>query len=209
MATDERQRGWDERHSHGDFEGEGPNSTLQEGVAGLARGRALELACGSGTNAVWLASQGFDVTAVDWSAVGLENGRAKAREAGVSVEWLQRNLFEWTPPERSFDLVAIVYLHLPPDERRPVYGGAAAAVAPGGRMLVVAHHPQNAVEGFGGPPAERMLTPEQISEGLLATDPTLEIERADVVRRADLDRPPIDSLVIVRRPMPDAASAPR
>lgn len=200
MAADERQLAWDERHSHGDFEGEGPNSTLATAVSELPRGRALELACGSGTNAVWLASQGFEVTAVDWSAVGLENGRAKAEAAGVTVDWQRHDLFAWTPPERSFDLVAIVYLHLPIEERLPVYGAAAAAVAPGGRMLVVAHHPQNAVEGFGGPPPERMLTPEQIAESLLAGDPSLHIERAEVVRRLDRDRPPIDSLVVVRRP---------
>ncbi len=206
---DERRLAWDERHSHGDFEGEGPSPNLVLGASALPRGRALELACGSGTNAVWMASQGFDVTAVDWSAVGLENGRKKAEAAGVTVEWLQRDLFAWTPPERSYDLVAIVYLHLPTEERLPVYDAAAAAVAPGGRMLVVAHHPQNAAEGLGGPPADRMLTPEQITQGLLAGDPTLEVERDEVVRRPDRDRPPIDTLVVVRRPAADTSAPAR
>ncbi len=204
---DERRLAWDERHSHGDFEGDGPNETLVRATFGLPRGRALELACGSGTNAIWLATQGFDVTAVDWSAVGLENGAAKAKAAGVSVDWQRHDLFAWKPPERAFDLVAIVYLHLPNEERLPVYDAAAAAVAPGGRMLVVAHHPQNAVEGFGGPPPERMLTPEQIAEALRAGDPTLEVERAEVLRRSDLERPPIDTLAIVRRPESSADAA--
>ncbi len=83
MTAEERRLGWDERHRAGDFEGEGPNPTLVAAAAPLATGRALELACGSGTNAVWLASRGWQTTAVDWSAVALENGRAKAAAAGV------------------------------------------------------------------------------------------------------------------------------
>lgn len=202
MVADERRVHWDIRHKAGDFEGEGPNSTLVLGTSGLPRGTALELAAGSGTNAVWLAGQGWLVTAVDWSPVGLANGRAKADAAGVSVEWLERNLFEWTAPARSFQLVAIVYLHVPPDERRPIYARAAAAVAPGGRMLVVGHDRLNATEGEGGPPdPERLFTADEIAVDLLAADPSFEIERAEVVRRVPRPgRAPIDSLLIVRRP---------
>ena len=78
MVGDQRRLDWDERHKDGDFEGRGPNPTLVAGVAGLRPGRALELACGSGTNAVWLAGQGWQTTAVDWSPVGLANGQEKA-----------------------------------------------------------------------------------------------------------------------------------
>ena len=199
--SDERRLAWDERHREGDFESDGPNTTLMRGVSGLPKGRALELACGSGTNAVWLAAQGFQTTAVDWSSVGLANGKAKADAAGVAVDWQQHDLFAWAPPARAYDLVAIVYLHLPAEERVPVYANAAAAVAPGGRLLVVAHHPQNAVEGFGGPPPERLLTADQIATDLLVADPSLEIERSEVVRRNDVSRPPIDSLLLLRRPI--------
>jgi SAM-dependent methyltransferase len=194
--------GWDERHSHGDFEGDGPNPTLVGGVAGLTPGSALELAAGSGTNAVWLASQGWRTTAVDWSPVGLANGQSKAQAAGVSVEWLERNLFEWTPSERAYDLVAIVYLHLPREERVPVYAGAAAAVAPGGRLLVVGHHPLNAIDGVGGPPdTTRLFTAGDIAADLLVVDPSLAVERAELVRQVALPaRGPIDSLLILRRP---------
>jgi SAM-dependent methyltransferase len=201
VVADERRHNWNERHKAGDFEGDGPNSTLVLGTSGLPRGRALELACGSGTNAVWLASQGWRTTAVDWSSVGLANGKAKADAAGVAVEWLERNLVEWDPPSRSFDLVAIVYLHLPREERVPVYDKAAAAVAPGGRMLVVGHHPRNAAEGFGGPSEDRLFTAEQIAADLLVSDPDLAIERAELVRQTDPGgHRPYDSLLIVRRP---------
>ena len=199
---DERRRGWDERHRSGDFEGQGPNPTLVLGVAGLTVGRALELAAGSGTNAVWLAGQGWRTTAVDWSPVGLANGRAKAEAAGVGVEWLERDLFAWSPPAGSFDLVVIVYLHVPPVERGPVYAAAAAAVAPGGRLLVVGHDRINATEGEGGPPdTVRLFTADEIAAELLAVDPTFVVERSEVVRRVPLPgRAPIDSLLVVRRP---------
>jgi SAM-dependent methyltransferase len=201
MDLDQRRVGWDERHKAGDFEGQGPNPTLVDAVAGFRPGSALEPAAGSGTNAVWLAQQGWRTVAVDWSPVGLANGRTEAAEAGVDVEWLERDLFDWSPPARSFDLVVTVYLHLPADERGPVYARAAAAVAPGGRMAIVAHHPLNAVEGEGGPPdPTRLFTADEIARDLRTADPGLIVERAEVVRRVPPPgRAPIDSLLVLRR----------
>ena len=202
MVADPRRLGWDERHREGDFEGEGPNPTLVHGTAGLTVGSALELAAGSGTNAVWLARQGWRTTAVDWSPVGLANGRTKAQAAGVEVEWLERDLFAWSPPLRSFDLVVIVYLHVPPDERAKIYPRAAAAVAPRGRLLVVGHDRLNATEGEGGPPdTVRLFTADEIARELLAVDPTFVVERSEVVRRVPPPgRAPIDSLLVLHRP---------
>ena len=204
MSADERRLAWDERHRAGDFEGDGPNPALLSGMAGLARvapGIALELAAGSGTNAVWLAGQGWQTTAVDWSPVALARGRARAAEAGLTVDWLERDLFAWSPPARAFDLVVIVYLHLPLDERGPVYARASAAVAPGGRMLVVGHDRLNATEGEGGPAdAARLLTADEIGRELLAADLELVVERAEVFRRMPPPaRAPIDALLVVRR----------
>ncbi len=202
MVSDERRIQWDTRHQAGDFEGEGPNPTLVLGVSNLPRGTALELAAGSGTNAVWLASQGWLTTAVDWSPVGLANGRAKAAAAGVTVDWQEHNLFEWSARPQSFDLVVIVYLHLPPEERGPVYAAAAAAVAPGGRLLVVGHDRLHAAEGVGGPDPARLFTANEIAAELAAADPSLEVERAQVVRRVSPPgHGPVDSLLIVRRPV--------
>jgi SAM-dependent methyltransferase len=201
-GEDQRRLGWDERHRSGDFEGDGPNPTLVLGASGLRAGTALELAAGSGTNAVWLAGQGWHTTAVDWSPVGLANGRAKAADARVEVEWLEKDLFEWSPPAGSFDLVVIVYLHVPPIERGPVYAAAAAAVAPGGRLLIVGHDRLNATEGEGGPPdSVRLFTADEVAAELLAVDPTLVVERAEVVRRVPPPgRAPIDALLVLRRP---------
>jgi SAM-dependent methyltransferase len=202
VNLDQRRLGWDERHRAGDFEGHGPNPALVAGAAGLHPGRALELASGSGTNAVWLARQGWQTTAVDWSPVGLANGKAKAEAAGVEVDWQEHDLFEWSPPARSFDLAVIVYLHLPPDERGLVYARAAAAVAPGGRLIVVGHDRLNATEGEGGPfDPSRLFTADEIARELAATDPDLVVERSEVVRRVPPPgRAPIDSLLVIRRP---------
>lgn len=101
---------WDERHRSGDFEGSGPNGTMVDAVGGWEPARALELACGSGTNAVWLARQGWQVTAVDWSPVALSNAQRQAHDAGVRISLLEKNLFDWTPPESAFELVLAVYL---------------------------------------------------------------------------------------------------
>ena len=200
MVVDERRLRWDERHAAGDFEGPGPNPTLVSAVGQLRPGRALELACGSGTNAVWLARQGWSTTAVDWSSVALANGRAAATTAGVEVDWQERDLLEWSPPGLAWDLVVIVYLHLPPPEREPVYAAAAAAVAPGGRLVIVGHDRLHGAEGGGGPDPDRLFTAEEILRSLLAADPGLIVERAEVVRRVPLpERGPIDALLVVRR----------
>jgi SAM-dependent methyltransferase len=201
VTADERRLGWNQRHRAGDFEGDGPNPTLVGAAAALIPGRALELACGSGSNAVWLASQGWRTTAVDWSAVGLDNGRPKAAAAGVEVDWQEHDLFEWTPPAESFDLVAIAYLHLPPEERVPVYRAAAAAVAQGGRLLVIGHDRLNATDGVGGPPdTARLFTASEIAAELTAEDPELTVERAEVVRQVPLPgRGMIDALLVLHR----------
>ncbi len=205
--ADKRRLAWDERHRAGDFEGHGPNPTLAaalaEGDPSGPPGTALELACGSGTNAVWLAGRGWNVTAVDWSPIGLENGRAKAAETGVSIEWLERDLFSWLPPARAFDLVVIVYLHLPPQERSPVYSHAAAAVAPGGRLVIIGHDRLQALEGVPGPDPDRLFTAGEIAAPLVAADPELRVEQERVVRRvAPPEHGPIDALLTLRRQGP-------
>ena len=200
MGVDQRRLDWDERHRAGDFEGRGPNPTLVAAVDGLRPGKALELACGSGTNAVWLATQGWKTTAVDWSPVGLVNGKETADAAGVSVEWLERDLFSWAPPAESYELVVIVYLHFPPAERGPAYAAAAAAVIPGGRLLIVGHDRSQASEGLDGPDPARLFTAEEIGSELVAADPRFVIERAEVLRRvAPPDHGPIDALLLLRR----------
>ena len=201
MSSDERtsrQQMWDERHGARDpIESHEPDPSLAALLSGLAPGRALDLASGDGRNAIWLARQGWDVTAVDFSTVALERARSSAVAAGVDVDWVFADLVEWRPAPRSFDLVAVMFLHLPREERRPVYAAAADAVTPGGLLLVVGHDLSNLTGGAGGPQDPKVLfTPTEITADLV----DFTTETAETVKRDLGDgRQAIDAVVLARR----------
>jgi SAM-dependent methyltransferase len=196
---DRRER-WDDRHQHGEIESGEPDATLVAEVSGLTPATALDVACGSGTNAIWLAQAGWQVTGVDWSAVALEKARARADEAGVSVEWIEADLLAWMPPPSAFDLVTVLYLHLAPDERRVVYPAAARAVAPGGSLLVVGHDRENLGRGPGPQDPERLFTAAKLGVELETGFRDLVIEKALVLRRGSArDQGPVDAVLRMRR----------
>jgi SAM-dependent methyltransferase len=192
---------WNRKHGEaGPLFGVEPNRFLVAEVEGLAPGRALDLACGAGRNAVWLAERGWTVTGADFSDVALVNARELAAERGVDVEWVQADLRDWEPLPRAFDLVAVLYLQVPAEERALVLGRAAEAVAPGGTLLVVGHDLQNLNGGHGGPKDPRVLfTPEDVAAEL----PGLEVEKAERVLRPVApvagEALAIDALVRARR----------
>jgi len=190
---------WNRRHGEaGQLFGVDPNRFLVAEADGLPPGRALDLACGAGRNAVWLAERGWTVTAVDFSDVAIATARLLAAERGVEVEWLVADLGEWEPPARAFDLVVVLYLHLPGEERGQIMRSAAGAVASGGTILVVGHHSANIAEGTGGPQDPRVLfTPEDVAAELDG----LELEKAErVLRSVEGERDAVDALVRARRP---------
>lgn len=119
-----------------------PNPQLVAEAAGLTPGTALDLGCGEGADALWLAERGWTVTAVDVSAVALERaaGHAAESEVGHRVTWLQRDLETWQP-ETTFDLVSAQFLHSTEMPWQRSHRIAADAVRPGGTLLVVGHHP--------------------------------------------------------------------
>lgn len=134
-------RAWDERYASAPelvWTAE-PNRFVVEEVAGLSPGRAIDLAAGEGRNAVWLAQQGWEVTAVDFSPVAIERGRELARQRNVTVDWHVADVTTYTPPADGFDLVLIAYLHLPAAEIAVVLSHARDAVRAGGIVLVVGH----------------------------------------------------------------------
>lgn len=123
-----------------------PNALLVREVERLNPGTALELGCGEGADAVWLAQQGWEVTGLDISAVALERAAAHAEEAGVGqlVTLVEADLAEWsaTDPgtDPGYDLVCAQYLHSPTElPRNAILLRAVSAVAPRGRLLVVGH----------------------------------------------------------------------
>ena len=176
-----------------------PNRFLVAETEGMTPGRALDLACGEGRHAVWLAELGWSVRAVDFSEVGIDKGRRLAEAHEVEVDWTIADLNEYEPAPASAELVLIFYLQLPPDERRRVVCKAARAVAPGGTFLLVGHDLRNLEHGHGGPSSPRVLyTPEDVVADLDGSG--LEIERAEPVERPVDEHTAIDALVRARRP---------
>jgi SAM-dependent methyltransferase len=131
---------WDRRYADREQLWSGrPNGALVVEVAGMPPGRALDVGCGEGADAVWLARAGWDVTALEVSGVALERADAHAREAGVAVRWVHAGLVEAALPPASFDLVSAQY---PALQRTPDSAAERAlleAVAPGGVLLLVHH----------------------------------------------------------------------
>ena len=179
-----------------------PNRFLVAEAGGLPPGRALDLACGEGRNAVWLAEQGWQVTAVDFSEVALEKAARLAAARGVAPEWARSDLLEYRPGSRAHDLVIVFYLQVPAAERRRILRAAAEAVAEGGTLLVVGHDSANLEEGHGGPRSPIVLfTAGDVVGDLAGTG--LEIERAERVERPvetpEGERTALDALVRARR----------
>jgi SAM-dependent methyltransferase len=179
------------------------NRFLVEAVTALPPGRALDLGAGEGRNAIWLAERGWHVTAVDFSDIGLQKARRLAEARGVEVDWIEANLRSYQPERAAFDLVVLVYIHLPGDERRAVVRRAADAVAAGGTLLVIGHDRTNLQEGYGGPQDPTILfSPDDVTDDLAGID-ELRVVRADRVMRpvmtADGERNAIDALVRAER----------
>lgn len=173
-----------------------PNRFVVAELQNLAPGRALDVAAGEGRNAVWLASRGWQVTAVDFSAAGLDKGRRLAQARGVGIDWVHADVRDYQPEAGSFQLVLVAYLQLREAKLDGVLRRAATALAPGGVLLVVGHDVTNLTEGTGGPPDPAVLyTPESITRSL----PGLTVERAERVRRpvatTDGHREAVDTLV--------------
>jgi SAM-dependent methyltransferase len=181
----------------------GPNQFLEAEAAGMGPGRALDLACGEGRNALWLASLGWTATGVDFSERALDKARRLAADRQLTVEWIAGDLLDFVPPERSYDLVIVFYLQLPADQRNLVFQRAAAAVEPGGTLLVVAHDSRNLAEGYGGPRDPGVLYgPQDVVDAV--RDSGLDVVKAERVHRdVETDEGPrvaIDCLVRLARP---------
>lgn len=137
---------WDQRYQSSSKVWSGlANPRLVAEAADLSAGVALDVGCGEGADAIWLAEHGWRVTATDLSSVALERAAAHAHQVSTDVSqritWLHADLTEWVPPAVSFDLVSAQFFHLPKDQRELVHRRLAEAVAPGGTLLVVGHHP--------------------------------------------------------------------
>ncbi len=167
-------RDWDERYAGAEqvwsLE---PNRFVAAEVADLPPGDALDLACGEGRNAIWLARRGWRVTAVDFSQVAVERGRRLAG-TDLAVTWVVGDALRVELP--SVDLAVLAYLQLPAPERRAAVRRAFASLNRGGTLLVVAHDSTNLTDGTGGPQDPAVL----YTAGAILDD--LDGEPYDVIR---------------------------
>lgn len=177
-----------------------PNRRFAAEVGGLRPGRALDLACGEGRNAVWLAERGWRVTGVDFSEVALAKAAELASSRGAEVEWVVADVLEHEPEPRAFDLVALLYLQLTREAILHAVRSAAGAVAPGGTLVVLGHDTTNLTRGHGGPKDASVL---YTAEDLVPALGDLVVERAEAVERTvslpDGETVAIDALVRARR----------
>ncbi|MET9260995.1 FAD-dependent oxidoreductase [Amycolatopsis sp. NPDC004079] len=158
---------WEERYRSRDEMWSGrPNDQLVTEASGLEPGHALDAGCGEGGDAIWLAQQGWRVTAVDFSTTAIERGRAQAAKLGVGerITWVAADVGEWVP-ESKFDLVTTHFLHIPSAARTVAFARLADAVAPGGTLLVVGHDPADVHAGRPHMP-DMMFTAGEVAETL-------------------------------------------
>ena len=172
---------WDERYSAPDRKPLGePNALVVEELADVQPGRALELAAGEGRHALWLAAQGWDVVAVDFSEIALRAARARARHGGQHVNFVVADVHTFPLPPAAFDLVLATFFHPRPSERPALYPKMARALRPGGTLLLVTYDKANLAEGNKGPQdPDFLMDPLVLADELQALG--LKVTRAETV----------------------------
>lgn len=177
-----------------------PNQFVAAELANVPPGQALDLAAGEGRNAVWLATKGWRVHAVDFSAVALDRGKQFARSQGVSIDWEQVDVRDWTPSKAPYDLVLLSYLHLPWPTMRRVIRAATQAVGPAGLFLLVGHDRENLERGVGGPRDPAVLyRARDVAAELHGFEVEKALEVEQPVETAEGPRVAIDCLVRATR----------
>lgn len=173
---------WDERYAGTELVWSvGPNRFVEQGIADLPPGRALDLACGEGRNARWLAQRGWQVTAMDFSPVAIEKGQRLTEQIDDGIDWQVGDALTAELPT-DLDLAMIAYLQIPAAERATAIRRSFDALRPGGTLFVVAHDSTNLTEGTGGPKSPDVL---YTAEGVLADlgGADFEVVRAERVAR--------------------------
>ncbi|WP_227979231.1 class I SAM-dependent methyltransferase [Nocardia spumae] len=217
---------WDARYAQSELVwGAPPNATVVEHIFGLERRirlvpdapgqavpelpRALDLAAGEGRHALWLATHGWQVRAVDFSQVGIDKGRTVAsrlsRSVRTRITWQCADVTDLPGAEIDgpFELILAVYIHLPAAQRRTMLLAAAERLSPGGTLLVLGHDTTNITDGYGGPQDPAILfTPDDVIADLAPAE-DVRIDAAQRVLRETEGRDAIDALVVATRTVPD------
>jgi len=179
------QKMWDERFAQAEpVYGEQPNAYLRAQAHRFSPGcKILVPGDGYGRNGLWLARQGFQVSTVDLSPVGVERARKSAQAAGLAMTIEEADLAAWTWPVGKFDAVVSIFLHLPSDIRAQIHGKMLAALKPGGLLIIEAFTPAQLQHSSGGPKQlELLYTAELLRKDFTETE-VLELQEVEV----DLD----------------------
>ncbi len=172
---------WDERYNRKQYlYGTEPNDFLKAHVASIPMGKVLCLAEGEGRNAVFLARQGYQVTAVDSSSVGLQKAQALADQKGVAITLIHSDLKTFEVGSKKWDGIVSIYCHLPPELRKRLHAKVVKGLKSSGTLLLEAYTVAQLRHGTGGPPsAELMMSKEIVEEELagLHFQHLLELER--------------------------------
>lgn len=182
-----------------------PNQTLEEIVDGLQPASALDVACGEGRHACWLAQLGWKVTAFDFSSVAIAKAQQIAAQRKLDVTWQIRDVTDPMVDLGQFELVTVVYLHTDAHSRALWLVNVSRCVKPGGLLVYIGHDPRNIGRGTGGPQQPDVLpTVEQVTAGL----DNFEILRTQTLQRSVALEPghnnlnfgdALDTIVVARR----------
>jgi SAM-dependent methyltransferase len=160
---------WDQRYGGEAYAyGTEPNDFLVAKAPELPMGRVLCLGEGEGRNAVWLAGQGHEVTALDASRVGLEKAERLAAERRVTITTVQSDLARYDIDPNAWDAIVSVFCHLPATLRADVHRRCVAGLRSGGVMLLEAYTPRQLGHGTGGPPVAELMMEEETLRAELA-----------------------------------------
>ncbi|KQS66047.1 bifunctional 2-polyprenyl-6-hydroxyphenol methylase/3-demethylubiquinol 3-O-methyltransferase UbiG [Modestobacter sp. Leaf380] len=187
---------WDARYAEKAQWSAEPNALVAELCADLEPGVAVDLAAGEGRHALWLVARGWEVTAVDFAAVGLDRGRDT--EHGAAVTWAVDDVTNWSTAPGSCDLVLVVYLHLPEAGMTALLTRAVDWLRPGGRLLLLGHDVDNVAHGVGGPQDTTIL---HSVDRLAPVAALLDVDRCEQVRRETPAGTALDTLLWGTRPV--------
>ena len=177
---------WNERYRAPDYIfGTGPNAFLAANAPRLKRGHAaLCVADGEGRNSVWLAEQGLEVDAFDFSPIGVEKARKLAASRRVAVRYEVASVYDWRWPIAAFDVVAAIFVQFAdPPMRRFMFERMARALRPGGLLLIEGYTPRQLEFGTGGPKQLDQLYTAELLRGAFPGFEVLELRQYE----AELD----------------------
>jgi SAM-dependent methyltransferase len=171
---------WDQRYTANELVWSvEPNIFLREILGPCPPAKVLDLACGEGRNAIWLAEHGWDVTAADFSQVAIDKATALAAQRDVHVSWTCADATR-DRVGTDFDQILICYLQLPPQELHAALRIARDCLTPHGSILVIAHARDNLTHGVGGPQdPDVVMAADEVAQLLQRIDPHFVVDRCE------------------------------